>query len=379
MSGSRTTVIASVEFPTYVGGIGTQAYELARHWQAMGEGVVAVVRLNGEQDLAFDQRQTFRTIRVKEDGRKLGKFWVRLRALRQAIAETNASGIYASDWRAGLVAYLATWGRIPYVVALYGSEFTDTHRGRAEAMMQRFVMRRAKRVISISRYTTDLAIRNGAPPDRTVVIAVGSDPDRFVPNPDGDAAKRRFGFEGRRVILAVGRLVKRKGHETVLRAMPAILAAVPDALYAIVGTGSEKPELARSVAELGIEKHVRFMGKIPDDDLAAVYAAADVFVLTGSNDVRLGIEGFGIVFLDAGCCEIPVVGGRTGGIIDAIEDGETGLLVDPDSAEETAAAVIRLLQDPDLAKQMGQAARRRVLRDFTWRRVAERTLEAIYE
>ena len=245
--------------------------------------------------------------------------------------------------------------------------------------MQRFVMRRAKRVISISRYTTDLAIRNGAPPDRTVVIAVGSDPDRFVPNPDGDAAKRRFGFEGRRVILAVGRLVKRKGHETVLRAMPAILAAVPDALYAIVGTGSEKPELARSVAELGIEKHVRFMGKIPDDDLAAVYAAADVFVLTGSNNVRLGIEGFGIVFLDAGCCEIPVVGGRTGGIIDAIEDGETGLLVDPDSAEETAAAVIRLLQDPDLAKQMGQAARRRVLRDFTWRRVAERTLEAIYE
>jgi phosphatidylinositol alpha-1,6-mannosyltransferase len=239
-------------------------------------------------------------------------------------------------------------------------------------------MRRARRVLCVSRYTRDMSIRRGAPPDRAVVMPVGTDPDRFRPPADREGAKRALGLEGRTVLLTVARLVRRKGHTTVLRALPAIVDRFPNTLYVIAGDGPLRPELDGLASQLKIEEHVRFLGEVAyDRDVPSLYPAADVFVLTSESDTMHGVEGFGIVFLEAASCETPVVGTRAGGIPDAVEDGVTGRLVDSGSPEQTADAVIRILSDPGLARRMGRAGRERVMRDFTWRRIAERTLEQL--
>jgi len=374
----RTTVIASVEFPTYYGGIGTIVYELARNWHAMGERLTAVVKYNGEADREFDARQGYGIVRVIENGGKPSKFRARIRAMRRVVEEQRPAAIYASDWRAGLVSWLVARGQVPYVVAAYGSEFTARGGTPIDGLVQRWVMRHVRRVLCVSGYTREMAIGHGAPADRSVVMPVGSDPDRFLPA-DRAAAKRGLGFEGRTVLLTVARLVRRKGHATVLRALPAVVARVPDALYVIAGAGPMQAELEELVSELGMGEHVRFLGEVAyDRDVPSLYPAADVFVLTSESDTTHGVEGFGIVFLEAGCCETPVVGSRAGGIPDAIEDGVTGYLVDAGSPDQMADALIRILSDPDLARRMGRAGRERVLRDFTWRRIAERTLDQLY-
>ena len=114
-----------------------------------------------------------------------------------------------------------------------------------------------------------------------------------------------------------------------------------------------------------------FLGSRSAEHLPALYNLSDVFVMPNRTpEETRDVEGFGIVFLEANACEVPVVGGRSGGTSDAVADGETGLLVDGSSPAEIARAVTRLLQNPTLARRMGAAGRARVVREFTWDRAA---------
>jgi phosphatidylinositol alpha-1,6-mannosyltransferase len=174
----------------------------------------------------------------------------------------------------------------------------------------------------------------------------------------------------------VGRLVERKGHDTVIRAMPEVLNRVPDAAYVIVGGGPESERLVRLAEDTGVARHVHLLGRLPRGEMVGLLSRCDVLVMP-SRQVGTSVEGFGIVFLEAGALGKPVVGGRSGGIPDAIEEGVTGLLVDPEDTVALAEAITSILADPDLAGRMGEAGRERVERLFTWDKVAERILESL--
>jgi phosphatidylinositol alpha-1,6-mannosyltransferase len=169
------------------------------------------------------------------------------------------------------------------------------------------------------------------------------------------------------VILTVGNLVERKGHDMVIRSLPAVCQRVPEATYLIVGTGPFKERLDELAAELGVRDRVIFAGRVPDDELPDLYAMCDVFAmpsrtLLASHDV----EGFGLVYLEAGACAKPVVAGRSGGIEDAVVDGFTGLVVDPSDVRDIGQALIRLLTDSELRGRLGQQGRDRVEKERTW-------------
>ena len=163
------------------------------------------------------------------------------------------------------------------------------------------------------------------------------------------------------MILTVGRLVERKGHDMVIRALPGIERAVGPVRYVVAGAGPEEPRLRALAREVGCASDVRFIGPVSGEDLAALYSACDVFVMPSrALAQRDGVEGFGIVFLEAGACAKPVVGGRSGGITDAVLDGVTGMLVDPADGAELQAVLIRLLDDPVEAQRLGARGRQRV-------------------
>ena len=187
-------------------------------------------------------------------------------------------------------------------------------------------------------------------------------------------ALRRFGLSPTdRVILTLARVVPRKGHDQVIAALPQILATVPTAKYLICGTGPGKyvERLRRQVEKLGLHDAVIFGGYIEPGQLNAVYNLCDVYVMPSREIEEEGdVEGFGITFLEANACQKPVIGGNSGGIPDAVSDGETGYVVDPTDPSAIASAVTELLRDSALADRLGRQGYDRVTRLYTWTTIA---------
>jgi phosphatidyl-myo-inositol dimannoside synthase len=165
---------------------------------------------------------------------------------------------------------------------------------------------------------------------------------------------------------------RRKGHDMVIKALPSIAQKVPAVKYLIVGTGEEQATLYKTAQDMGVLERVVFAGQVPASELAAYYAACDVFVMP-NRQIGPDIEGFGIVFVEASAAGKPVIGGESGGTGDAILHGVTGLRVDGTNVEAIATAVTTLLTEPGLAKAMGRQGQCRVATEFSWEMVVERT------
>jgi len=172
-------------------------------------------------------------------------------------------------------------------------------------------------------------------------------------------------------ILFVGRLVKRKGVDDLINAFNILSGDLPAARLEIVGDGPERINLERMVVELGLGEKVSFSGSLRGEALYSRYLGCDVFVMP-PRTMKDDVEGFGTVFLEAGLAGKPSVGTRSGGVPEAILDGETGILVEEGDAQELASALKRILSDSDLGLRLGMRARARVLSEFTWERSADR-------
>jgi phosphatidylinositol alpha-1,6-mannosyltransferase len=171
------------------------------------------------------------------------------------------------------------------------------------------------------------------------------------------------------IVLTVARLLRAdryKGVDTLLRAWPAVVEAVPGATLAIVGDGDDRADMEALAEAGGTGPSVRFLGRLSDDALADCYERASLFALPGR--VRLGPEpegeGLGLVFLEAAAAGLPVVAGRAGGAVEAVDDGRTGFLVDPESPAAVADGIVALLVDPSRATAMGRAGQAMVVDRF---------------
>ena len=208
---------------------------------------------------------------------------------------------------------------------------------------------------------------------RMVQLPPGVDEKSFHPGSGGAALRERLHLADRPVVVCVSRLVARKGQDTLIRAMPAILARVPDAVLLIVGGGDLRGELERLASDLGVAGSVWFTGAVPWAELPAHYGAGDVFAMPCRTRRKgLDVEGLGIVYLEASATGLPVVAGDSGGAPDAVLHGETGYVVPGGSPEHAADRVVELLLDPELRRRMGERGRRWVEESWRWDILAER-------
>ncbi|MDT0430213.1 MULTISPECIES: glycosyltransferase family 4 protein [Streptomyces] len=208
---------------------------------------------------------------------------------------------------------------------------------------------------------------------RMVQLPPGVDEKTFHPGSGGDGVRARLGLTDRPVVVCVSRLVPRKGQDTLILAMPAILAREPDTVLLVVGGGPYAGRLKRLAAETGVQDSVRFTGPVPWEELPAHYGAGDVFAMPcRTRRGGLDVEGLGIVYLEASATGLPVVAGDSGGAPDAVLDGETGWVVRGGSAEETADRIVTLLGDPALRRRMGERGRAWVEEKWRWDLLAEK-------
>ena len=210
---------------------------------------------------------------------------------------------------------------------------------------------------------------------RMVRMPPGVDTSVFRPADDGVGAndderrqlRSQWGIDvAAPVLICVGRLTPRKGQDTLVAAWPEVLAALPAARLVITGPGDDSA-LRSAATRLGVANRIVFTGGVPHEQTPAFFAAADVFASPcRDRHAGLEVEGLGIVFLEASACGLPVIVGRSGGTVDTVLDGRTGVVVDPADVRAVATAVIELLGAPARAAAMGRAGRKWVERGWTW-------------
>jgi phosphatidylinositol alpha-1,6-mannosyltransferase len=236
-------------------------------------------------------------------------------------------------------------------------QYVHADEARQRPRLLSFAVRRADAVVAVSSHARDLAVRAGCEPGRVRVVHPGVDTPRNSP---GSRAEQP-------TILTVARLsAEHKGHDMIIRALPAIRARVPDVRWVVVGGGRLQTGLEELATSLGVRDAIRFEGRISDSERDRWLDSAHVFAMPSRVPPNgVGGEGFGIVYLEAGIHGLPVVAGAQGGALDAVVHGETGLLVDPNDIASLADAIVGLLLDPERAARLGEQGAEHA-KQFTW-------------
>ena len=244
----------------------------------------------------------------------------------------------------------------------YGNDFLAAQ-NRWHHRIFNWLIKRSKPLIAISHTTANHLQKIGL--EATAVIHPGTDPDRFKPS----HAKK---INQPLTLLTISRLVPRKGIDTIIRALPRILNKVPDVEYILGGNGPEKQNLIKLARTLEVEHRINFLGFVPDSDLPNLYQEADLFVMLSHEEDKESIEGFGIVYLEASATGLPIVATHSGGIIEAVIDGKTGVLIPPNDVKTCSRTLIDLLSNPEKMHLLGRNGRKRVEDEMNWDNTAQK-------
>ena len=278
-----------------------------------------------------------------------------LPTVRRLCREHDIRCIEYGNSNLGFLGYLAHhWLGIPYAVWVNSSEdpvVAGTY-GNFSRPISRLAFKHAAAIITPS-YSTQQYVRSRVQdPERVHAVQMGVDVTRFSPGPLDPPADLAPLLRGRSIMLSVSRLVESKGIDTVIQAVPAIAAAVPNVTYVIAGDRPDRIRLEAMTRELKLEDRVIFAGRRSGDELIQLYRSCRLFVLVSRFQ-----EGLGMAALEAAACEKPVIVGDRGGQPETVEDGVTGYCVPAESVQAVAEACIDILSNPDRASAMGRAGR----------------------
>ncbi len=380
MKDKKSLLLAEV-FPPEKGGIQTWAYQLAKHYG--GEMIVLTPPFKGCS--TSDSKVNFKIIRAGH--RPMDSLADKIIG-KSANLINPGSGpemISAYQWlgtafklrgkiksihsihiRSAYLAYLLKkWFKVPYYIYAHGLELKSVLGNESKSNFYSHLLGEASLVFTNSSYTSKLVSEFGVEKKIIKEIPLGVNYTKFKPGLDTSKLAKRHNLTGdEKIIFSVSRLVKRKGFDRALKAFAQLDDS--EVKYIIGGSGPEEKNLMKLTAKLGVSDRVIFTGRIAEEELPLYFNLSDLFIMP-SRELKGGdVEGFGIVFLEAGACGVPVIGGSSGGVPSAIVDGETGFLVDPEDVGEIALKMNNILNNDNLADRMGKAARERIKEKYNW-------------
>ncbi|MEU6345098.1 glycosyltransferase family 4 protein [Streptomyces sp. NPDC046977] len=368
------TLIVTNDFPPRPGGIQAFVHSMALRLDPGQVVVYASTWRDGSEVARFDAEQPFPVVRDRTS-MLLPTPRVTGRAV-ELLREHGATSVwFGAAAPLGLMApALRKAGARRIVATTHGHEA-----GWAQLPGSRRLLRRigegTDTITYLGEYTRSriapvLSPRAAA---RMVQLPPGVDEKTFHPASGGGAVRARLGLADRPVVVCVSRLVPRKGQDTLILALPRILAVQPDTVLLVVGGGPYANELKRLAAETGVTDSVVFTGAVPWEELPAHFGAGDVFAMPcRTRRGGLDVEGLGIVYLEASATGLPVVAGDSGGAPDAVLDGETGWVVRGGVPEDAADRILALLGDAELRQRMGERGRKWVEDAWRWDLLADR-------
>jgi phosphatidylinositol alpha-1,6-mannosyltransferase len=365
----KKTLIITLEYPPTIGGIATYVHDLANALDP--KKTIVLAPPHPDQDV-WDSQQKYMVIRKHMFSPKfVWPRWIRLLRIVNKISKQEGIELIMIHHvlPAGYASVRMKRKGIPFLLFSHG---TDLVAGTATRWKKRMVIRvsaAAEQIIfnskSLKKRFLDVLPEFEK---KSTVVYPCPEPDFFVPPPqeDIDHLKNMYALEGKQTILSVSRIVEGKGFPHLVRMMPEILKRAPHLVWLIIGDGSKKELLMQLIQKYSLQNVVRFIGEIPHADLKKYYYLADLFVLLTHPDEGRE-EGLGLVFLEAAATGLPVVAGRSGGVEEAVIDGETGLVMNLNNEiREIPDAIVALLNNKEKSLDLGRQAQERIQRDFQW-------------
>lgn len=381
------------EFPPFLGGLATTSYKLAKGFSDSGLNTLVLAPGYGAGDKEVDESLSLRVFRIPS----LGRRWVKL----IPFLETVLGWLYLTSTlrreKPDIVLFITeeaetVGGLLPFfpfkpVVRVAGSGITTAFYGQkiGKKIMRYPMLRlydRSNLIIAVSENTKELIESIGVDGDKIRVIYNGVE-DRMLTEPESPERlgllRERLGITGTdKVIITVARVLPRKGQDTVIRALPEVISEFPGIKYLVVGEGRYTDKFKELAREMNVSESVIFTGGVRHEDTLDYYDLSDIFVMP-NRYWNNKIEGLPNSIIEASARAKPVVAGNHGGSIEAVRDGVTGLLVDPESVEDTAHALLSLLRDEKTAHSMGVKGREKVIESHTEKSMIESYASAIKE
>lgn len=369
---NKTLVISEV-FPPIHGGSGRWLYELYRRLPKDDYIIAAGITLG---DNEFDTSSELNIIRlplsskswglISNDGIHLyiNNFFI----IRRLIKQHNITRIHCSRCLPeGVFGFLfKKLNRIPYICFVHGEEIETASTSKELTYIVNAVLKNSSVLIANSKNTKQILIKQWyISPNKIHVLHPGMDSSRFIPAEPDILIRNALGWNNRPVILTVGRLQKRKGHDILLQALPIIIKKYPNILYAIIGDGEEKDNLLSLVDYLSIKYNVQLLSNVSDEKMIQCYQQCTLFILP-NRTVGKDIEGFGMVLAEAQSCGKAVIAGDSGGTAETMIIGKTGYVVDCTTPTPIANEVIKLLSNSETLHTMGVQARQHAIANLDW-------------
>jgi phosphatidylinositol alpha-1,6-mannosyltransferase len=381
MDNKNKFLLITSHFPPVRGGISTLIEGFASHFPS-NLLVVLATEANGAE--RYDEKLSFKIYRgdfildcpVLSWPIQLLRLFIILRSILKK--ENIEKVLIATILPAGIIGLiLKIFYNISYVLFAHGRDVFYP-KSFVRRCVIALILKNAEKIIANSEYTKRCILHFGIDFDKIAKVNPATDINFFMPLEDISAFKKTYGLEGKKIILTIGRLEVRKGHDMVIRTLPLIIKEIPEIIYLIIGKGDEEARLKSLVKELNVENFVYFIEDAPQENLPLFYNICDLFIMVSREIKDTGnVEGFGLVYLEANACGKPVIAGRSGGVEDAVIDGFNGLMVNPENMEEIKIAIIQLLKNKNLAFKLGNNGLKRARENFTWEKACKELYNAI--
>ena len=364
--------------PCKGGGIAEWALGIARELPKIGYQTSVYATNRKDRDLTVHKDESFSCVTMY--GRNWHEFhkWYSMYYMWKILNKNPETIFIATTWgMAKSYSYLKKkYPLSKMIVVAHGLEVTRLKEGK-ELTSFKNVVNDSDLILCVSKYTKNEIIDrvDGIETNHIKFLPNGVDINRFFPVENTSGFLNRYNIpENSNIILTLARIIRRKGHDTVIKCLPILIKKFPNIQYVIAGPHRKKDtyldELKLLAKELSVENHIVFVDYIPDSDLNEIYSRSQVYVMVSRTYNDIGdSEGFGITFLEANACGCPVIGSTEGGIPDAVENNKNGLLVPADDIKSLTKAIEKFLEDQSFRRKIIDQGIERVNNDFTWEKL----------
>lgn len=380
----KSIIIFSEDFPPTSGGIAQWAAGVATAFIKLGHDVKVFTRYREGNHSTSIRDWKFPVEFVK------GNYWKQLRSWywHKSIKELYDNGfapdlIISTTWNCsrGLLSTVRK-NSAKLITIVHGLEITRKMSKFKRQWLNR-TLKKSDYVISVSHFTRNRILEmHSVESQKVLIFPNGVDLTIFTPHLDTQSLKKKHSIKEEKIILTLARVIERKGHDSVMRALPTVLKKIPDLKYIIAGSYEKNyfQKLQKLIDDLNLRDVVIFTGYVQPHEIPLYYNLCDAYIMPSRELENTGdTEGFGITYLEANACEKPVIGGKSGGVADAIVDGKTGFLVSPNNEDEIADKLILLLSDSGLAQKLGKNGRDRIEKGYTWNTITKDILDKVLD
>lgn len=370
---NKKVLVLTENFPPISGGSGRWFWEL---YSRLPKEQYLILADDIEGAAQFDKTHQLNVLRMPlncsqwglKSIRGLKFYWRVLRQIRKIIKQHNITHIHCGRViHEGVTAWLLKIiTGTPYLCFIHGEDVETAATSGEHNLMVKQVCKHADLLICNSHNSANIVKRlNYAGDEKIQVLHPGVDASLFVPSADDEVFKQQMGWQGRKVIITVGRLQARKGQDMMLRATALLKEQFPEILYAVIGRGECLDSLQALSTELGINDHVQFLTEVTDPQMIQCYQQCDIFILP-NRTIDNDIEGFGMVLVEAQSCGKPVIAGDSGGTKETMCLNQSGYVIDCTDEKSISTTIAKLLADPAKREKMGLIGRKHVESQLDW-------------